>query len=115
MEGPFILSVDSVNQQVTRTSPGAYTLSRGQNSQGEWIAHYVGRSDNDVADRLKTWAWAQNNYRRFWFEYTSSARAAFLLECEWWHRYRPADNQRHPDVPVGTDWRCPVSGCPWSR
>lgn len=110
MEGPFTLSVESVNDHVSRTSAGAYILSRGQDNNGKWVAHYVGRSDNDVAARLKSWANAETRYERYWFEYASSARGAFLLECQWWHKYAPSDNERHPAVPKGSDWKCPVTG-----
>lgn len=44
MEGPFPLN--SVNIQVTRTSPGAYVLSRDGKT-----AHYVGRSDTGLAQQ----------------------------------------------------------------
>ena len=115
MNGPFVLSSESINEHVSSKSPGAYVLSRSQGSNGKWIAHYIGRSDVDVAGRLRTWAQAQTSYRRFWFDYSPSARGAFLLECQWWHQYAPSDNERHPDVPAGTDWKCPVASCPFSQ
>ena len=43
---------------------------------------------------------------------TSSARQAYLLECRLFHRHDPIDNEIHPRVPAGTNWRCPVRGLP---
>lgn len=114
MNGPYPLTIESVNANVTRTSPGAYILSRGKGPNGKWTAHYVGRSDADVADRLRQWA-REGRYQQFWFEYATSGRSAYLLECQWWHQYKPADNQVHPAVPAGAGWKCPVSDCPYSR
>ena len=57
MEGPFPLN--SVNIHVTRTSPGAYVLSRDGKT-----AHYVGRSDTDLAQRIVSSA-RQSNYTHF--------------------------------------------------
>ena len=103
MTGRYELNTDKIIQVVTRTSAGSYILSRNGNN-----AHYVGRSDSDVGGRLKTWAAGNNSYTHFWFEYADSPKAAFELECRWWHKYKPADNRMHPDRPDGSGWECPV-------
>lgn len=103
MSGPHDLDTDTISRLVTKTSAGAYILSKdGQ------IAHYVGRSDDDVAERLEWWANNTQKYSHFWFEYTDSPKAAFDLECRWWHEYNPEDNQKHPDRPDSSNWQCPV-------
>lgn len=107
MEGPR--SISRVDTYVTKTSAGAYILSR----DGKAV-HYVGRSDTDLAKRIKSYANEGLNYKFFWFEYTASPMQAYYLECEWWHKYAPLDNDNHPAVPPGTYWKCPVPGCPWS-
>lgn len=104
MEGPHTLSVDSIGRVVTRKSPGAYLLgSRDQE------VRYVGRSDDDVASRLKAWAYSQ--YWYFWFEYADSPKAAFEVECTQWHEQGGAegrlDNKEHPARAAGSDWQCP--------
>ena len=76
---------------------------------------YVGRSDKDLAKRLAAWA-STKNYDTFVVEYHSSERNAYLRECELYHFYNgQLDNEIHPRVPDGTNWRCPVKGCPWSK
>jgi len=107
MKGPYPLS--EVYDYVKKTWPGAYILSR----DGE-VAHYVGRSDKDVASRIKDSAGTAGDYQYFWFEYASSPMQAYYLECEWYHKYLPPDNTNHPGAPPGTYWLCPVPGCPWS-
>lgn len=107
MEGPYLIS--QIDSFVTKKSPGTYILSRdGQ------IAHYIGRSDIDLASRINSSIREGRGYKYFWFEYASSPMRAYYLECEWWHKYNPPDNINHPAVPPGASWRCPVPGCPWS-
>jgi len=104
--GPY--SINDVDLYITRASPGIYILSKDGKT-----ASYVGRSDTDVGLRIKQSA-TEGYYTHFWFEYASSPRDAYLKECEYYHKYNPADNTNHPAVPFGTNWRCPVIGCPWS-
>jgi hypothetical protein len=108
MLGPF--SVAQVDAAIIYTSPGAYILSRDGRH-----AFYVGRSDVDVGSRIKQSAQEQG-CPFFWFEYTTSPRDAYRLECELWHKYGgpPLGNENHPPVPAGTYWRCPIQGCSWS-
>jgi len=106
MHGPHDL--DSVNLYVTQATSGAYILTSDAKT-----AHYVGRSDVDLAQEIKASA-RKGKYTHFWFEYTTSPMRAFKLECEWYHKYAPPDNSIHPAVPWGANWRCPVQGCPWS-
>lgn len=107
MEGPHPIS--QVDSYVTKISAGAYILSH----DGK-VAHYIGRSDTNLASRIKSSAKERQGHKFFWFDYTTSPMRAYYLECEWWHRYTPADNTNHPTVPPGTYWKCPVFGCPWS-
>lgn len=105
--GPYPIA--DVNIYVTQTAPGIYVLSRDSRT-----ASYVGRSDTDVASRIKQSASEGYGYTHFWFEYATSPRDAYLKECEYYHKYNPPDNDSHPAVPFGTNWRCPIIGCPWS-
>lgn len=104
-EGP--IPVDQIPE--VGPGPGAYILSRdGKN------AHYVGRSDTDLGWRLRQSVAEGYGYRYFWFQYAPSPMQAYRLECNWYHEYGPSDNTVHPAVPPNANWRCPVSGCPWS-
>lgn len=105
MSGPYLIT--DVKVHVTKEQAGVYILSR----DGK-VAHYVGRSDTDVASRIVNSS--GQDYKYFWFEYAESPMRAYYLECEWYHKYNPPDNSNHPAVPPGTYWRCPVQGCPWS-
>jgi len=107
MVGPHRIS--NISRYVTKVSPGVYILSRDGR-----VAHYVGRSDSDLASRIKNSINEEIDYKYFWFQYATSPMRAYYLECEWFHKYLPPDNTNHPAVPPGTSWRCPVSGCPWS-
>jgi hypothetical protein len=89
-------------------SPGVYLFTR----KGHPV--YVGRSDTDVEFRMgQSFRQGRYDLTMTWYE-TTSARQAYLKECRLFHRHAPCDNTNHPAVPSGTNWRCPISGCPWS-
>lgn len=104
MKGPYSLSASKVDEVVTRKSPGAYELSNDGKAR-----RYVGRSDTDVAARIKSHV---GSYRYFWWEYARSPKAAFEAECTHWHRHGGAQgklhNKNHPARPAGSGWKCPV-------
>lgn len=89
------------------SQPGVYLLSR----DGIYV-HYVGRSDSDLSNRIRSSARDGYGYKYFWYTTSSSAAAAYRLECELFHKYSPPDNQIHPDAPAGSYLRCPQPGCP---
>ena len=66
-------------------------------------------ADEDLNNRLK--AWVGSKYKFFKFDYATSPKNAFEKECELWHDYGgpqgKLDNERHPQRPNGTDWKCP--------
>lgn len=103
LRGPFPLTGDGVAKNVTRTSPGAYAL--GHSDGGSYYIYYVGRSDADVATRLRQHI---GEYRQFKYEYYPSAKAAFEKECRLYHDFKPRDNKNHPARPAGSGWKCPV-------
>lgn len=106
LRGPFRLDVATVVQQVARVAPGAYALGKVEN--GTFYIRYVGRSDSDVAARLKQWI---GHYTSFKFEYFPSPKAAFEKECHLWHDFGgpegTLDNDVHPRRPNGANWQCP--------
>jgi len=101
MIGP--ISISNLNSVPTQ-KPGAYILSRDARA-----AHYVGRSDTDLAGRIRNHI--NQEYTHYWFEETTSPMQAYYLECEWYHKYSPSDNKNHPAAPPGSYWRCPIQGC----
>lgn len=98
-----------IDAVVTKKSPGVYVLDRS--SSGGFTVHYAGRSDDDVAGRLKQHA-GDEIYKYFKFEYASSSKAAFEMECRLYHEFNPPDNDIHPAKPKGTSYVCPVLTCP---
>jgi len=103
MNGPYSLNSQTISSVIPGNSIGAYILSK----DGK-VAHYVGRSDSNLANRLGQHISDYQNYSHFWFETSNSILAAFELECQWWHKYKPDDNEVHPDRPDNTNWQCPV-------
>ena len=103
MHGPYKMETKTIATFVMKTSAGNYCLTHSRNTSK--IA-YTGRSDSDLKNRLLTWA-EKGKYSQFFFSYASSAKEAFLNECRLYHRFNPADNDRHPDRPEGTNLRRP--------
>jgi len=74
---------------------------------------YVGRGIEIIRRMKESWRQGKYDLKARYF-LTSSERQSYLLECKLFHKYEPCDNQIHPAVPAGTNWRCPVKGCSWS-
>lgn len=102
----YVLNDSNIDAHVLLTSSGVYVLDRS--ATGGFTTHYVGRSDDDVNGRLKDWV---GKYKYFKFQYTSSAKAAFELECNVYHDMSPVDNLAHPARPKGTSYKCPKGYC----
>lgn len=115
MNGPF--RVANASSVVPSNFAGIYVLSWDGKFPGESRqSGYVGRSDTDLAGRILQSAqeW-KPPASHFFFELTTSPRAAYLAECRLYHEFLPnLVNDLHPAVPDGTDWRCPMAGCEWS-
>jgi hypothetical protein len=107
-QGPHSLTLQSIAEVVTETSPGSYTL--GHVRENGFCILYVGRSDDDVAKQLRSAMRQHPHYKAFVFRYAPNPRAAFDKECEDFHDFggtERLDNMGHPKPPVETDWLCP--------
>lgn len=107
MYGPYRLTNDEIDNEVTRTSAGNYALGY-LNEVKQFIVKYVGRADSDVKDRLKQHV--KEKYKRFKYSYATSPKAAFEKECQNYHDFggsNKLDNKIHPDRPNGSNWKCP--------
>lgn len=107
MQGSYLLSTTKINDVVTRTSAGNYALGY-VNDENSFIVQYVGRSDSDVAARLKSHV--GEKYKRFKYSYATSPKAAFEKECHNYHDFggsKSLNNDIHPDRPAGSGWKCP--------
>lgn len=106
LKGPFLLTSEKIDEEVTEISPGTYVLGH-LNDEDVFIVKYVGRSDEDLNDRLHDWI---DEYKRFKFGYFNSEKEAFEKECIIYHDFGESeslDNEIHPDRPDNTDWECP--------
>jgi len=103
LRGPFALTDDAIDQEVRGGQPGAFVLEESADLVNFRVV-YVGRSDVDVNNQLHVHV---GSYKRFRYEYCSSAQAAFERECTFYHDLEPRDNPIHPQRPAGTKWECP--------
>ena len=102
LRGPYPLTKDGIDGEVTSISPGAYALGHSDNNT--FYIDYVGRSDTDVNDRLHDHI---GDNPQFKYEYYASSKAAFEKECHLYHDFKPPRNNIHPARPQGRDWECP--------
>jgi hypothetical protein len=108
MSGAYLFTIETIDDIVTRRSPGNYALGF-TNDNGTFIVQYVGRSDTDLNQELKK-KYCES-YKRFKFSYAETPKAAFEKECQNYHDFGQSvglHNTHHPACPDGTDWKCPV-------
>jgi len=103
LRGPFALTDEAIDQEVSPAQPGAYLLE-GSTDLINFHVDYVGRSDTDVNNQLHVHV---GSYKRFRYEQCSSPQAAFEKECSLYHDFEPHDNPIHPQRPPGMQWKCP--------
>ena len=106
LEGPYQLQRDTVDQWVSRASPGTYAM--GESDPEGFHIRYIGRSDSDVAVRIRELV---GFYPEFQFAYFNTANAAFEKECQLFHEFgKSLDTRLHPSRSAYSNWRCPYCG-----
>ena len=113
MEGPYDFDSETIDKEVTKTQAGNYALGKMKEDGRTFIVKYVGRSDSDVKKELKA-RLPGTKYKKFKYSYATSPKAAFEKECRNYHDFggkEKLDNERHPDRPANTNWKCPVEDC----
>ena len=108
MKGPYVFNPARIDEVVTKRSAGNYALGYTRDD-GMFIVEYVGRSDANVNQELKTRL--SDGYQKFKYSYATSAKSAFEKECRNYHNFGESaklSNRYHPGRPEGTDWKCPV-------
>ena len=103
LQGPFTLSDRMIDEEVSQHCPGAYALEDSADLVNFHVV-YVGRSDTNVNNQLHVHV---GSYKRFLYQYCSSAEGAFEKQCTLYHDYEPRDNPIHPQRTSSTDWKCP--------
>jgi hypothetical protein len=102
------LDNEFIDKHVVGGRVGVYILDKYQ--PGPFTTHFVGRSDNDVADRLKKWV-SDGGFLYFKVKYEPSTKSAYELECQIYHDLKPVENIIHPEAPDGTSYPCPGASC----
>ena len=94
--GSYPLTAAGIDAAVTKKSAGAYALGSRSGDGKTFYVHYVGRSDGDVAGRLKRWV-GVSRHPRFKFQYCTSPKDAFETECNIFHDFGETslDNKVH--------------------
>lgn len=105
--GPHALTDAGVDAAVELILPGAYVLGK-MGLDGVFYIDYVGRSDDDVAGRLKQHT--PERYPQFFYGYYPTAKAAYEKECWLYHTFKPQDNKVHPAKPKNSWLSCPECG-----
>jgi hypothetical protein len=103
--GPYPLTSQGVTNNVLSGSPGAYALGK-RGDDGVFYIDYVGRADEDIANRL--YDHVTETSPQFHFTYCISAEAAYLKECQLYHDFPTGRNIYHPAKPKGSNRKCPV-------
>ncbi len=139
-EGNFSLDNDSIDKVLKDNKIGVYLLGSVDNYGDIFTPEYVGRSDNNIKDRLKQHASFKiqqeedyyliedkeieeldgSEYGNFDYDACTSFRfiiletikEAFNVECEMYHELEGSIlNTNHPARPKNKNWPCPDSLC----
>ena len=83
---------------------------------GTFYVRYVGRSDKNLKDEIEQQMDTDRakGCNKYMYSLAKDPKEAFEKECRNFHDFGGAErlnNQYHPDVPDGTDYKCPVQGC----
>ena len=106
LHDPKALTPENVDAAIRTKTPGFYVLgTMGDNKL--MTVSYVGRSDDDLAAKLKRHA---GNYSAFAFGTAESAILAYQGECRLYHVLKPSKNVLHPIRRGRAEWVCPVCG-----
>ncbi len=122
-DGPFPLSIESVDLQIEPGRVGVYVLLQVETGSGDLVVIRVGRSDTDLNGRIKKYLsdplYEQDERydlaTHFSFAYLETSESAFETECVLYHDWKPHLNEQHPGRPRGSEACCPVDGadrCP---
>jgi hypothetical protein len=109
-EGPYPLTAQFIDVYV-EDKTGNYALGAVHNQT--FFVKYVGRSDTNLNQRLKTHI--EEGYAYFEFAYSDNPVSAYEKECADYHAFKEThglDNKIHPDKPENApaSLKCPICG-----
>ncbi len=114
----FDLTYEVIDKVVAENRIGNYAYGYLDN-RGVFIVLYVGRSDNDLRERIKHGIKDMQEdsslrYERFKFSYAESVEEAYEKECRNYHDFGGDEgklhNTVHPAKPVNYRGTCPICG-----
>lgn len=108
MLGPIELKADNIDNLINAKSPGNFAL--GHIEGKAFIVKYIGRSDSNLNNQLKTYI---GRYPNFKWSYASSVKAAYDKTCQNYHDFGGSDaldNKTHPEKPGGEYLICEICG-----
>jgi hypothetical protein len=106
LNDPDLLTPQKVDAAIRSRTPGFYVLGTMGDNKVMTVS-YVGRSDDDLAGKLKRHA---GNYQAFAYGTADSPLQAYQGECRLYHALKPSKNVMHPIRKGGDEWACPVCG-----
>jgi len=105
LSGPFDLTESNILTYVPPRRIGTYMLGMIDRRSKTFLVAYTGRSDTDLAARLRGWV---GLYSQFKFGLSRYAEDAFDKECRLYHDFAPPDTKLHPASPRGSNAQCPI-------
>jgi hypothetical protein len=105
--GPYDLTDEEIRSNVSGGLPGVYALGTFL-PDGSSSVEYVGRSDEDVRERLRLHT--PRSHPQFRFAYCRSDAEAYRVECELFHELHPPESYVHPTRPPDSDLSCAICG-----
>lgn len=124
MYGPFRLNNEEVDKRVRENKIGNYAYGYIGYKKGKrtFIVRYVGRSDNDLRQEIKTRyktdaKFTDNDCLYFKFSYAENKKEAYEKECRNYHDFGGSEclyNDIHPARPAGKQYSCPIKGCEYN-
>jgi hypothetical protein len=106
LNDPDYLTREKVEKIPAKTA-GFYVLGTLGDNKVMSVS-YVGRSDDDLAAKLKRHI---GNYPAFAYAKAESALLAYQGECRLYHALLPSKNVMHPiRKSPAAEWACPVCG-----
>lgn len=100
--GPYALDFETIRSTLGPGVVGTYALGY-MSPNNVFYINRVGRSDEDIRSTLLNLIGSDLLFK---YRYTPTSRAAFELECELFHQFRPPGNFFHPVRPHGTNLQC---------
>ena len=109
LNGPFELCEQEVDSRIPEDVIGNYLLGYRHCHDNLFNVLYVGYSE-DLNAGLKKHL---GDFSLYKFKREGSLYAAYMNVCKFYHVFTEESfiiNDRHPEAPLGSNWKCPFCG-----